>query len=63
MVLSCGFVLNVIIFNYDDILEIYFSFFGYICEFVIDGVMWVFNKDVVVYYFYGFMLNDFIKLI
>ncbi|GLX79478.1 hypothetical protein tinsulaeT_28180 [Thalassotalea insulae] len=56
---SRGSASNVINFNYDNLLEIYLSYFGFTCDSVSNPVTWESNKDVKIYHPHGFLpFND-----
>jgi hypothetical protein len=50
-----GSVSNVITFNYDDLLEQYLGFFGFVATSVYDEIHWAADADVVIYHPHGFL--------
>ncbi len=55
MASSRGSISNVITFNFDDILEIYLSYYGFSCESCVSSTSWASNKDVIIHHPHGLL--------
>lgn len=53
-----GSVSSVITFNYDDLLEKYLAFFGFVTESVFEERHWKSTADVVIYHPHGYLPSD-----
>jgi hypothetical protein len=53
-----GYVANVVNFNFDDLLEIFLEFHGFVTDSVFKDRHWAGNHDVTIYHPHGFLPLD-----